>query len=63
MEDILQVGGKGKADVHRLDPVHRSIDKRPDLCGFLGYRSPEAERLGDLRGPRKETQLLVHMEC
>lgn len=63
MEDILQVRGQGKADVHRLDPVHRGIDKRPDLCGFPGYRSTEAERLGDLRGPRKEIQLLVHMEC
>lgn len=63
MEDILQVGGKGKADMHRLEPVHSSIDKRPNLCGFLGYRSPEAEWLGALRGPRKETQLLVRMEC
>lgn len=51
MNDILQVGGKRKADVHRLDPVHRGIDKRPDLCGFPGYRSTEAERLGDLRDP------------
>lgn len=48
MKDILQIGGQGKADVHKLDPVHRSIDKRLDLCGFPGYRSTEAERLGDL---------------
>lgn len=63
MKDVPQVGEKGKADVHRLDPVHRGIDERPDLCGFPGYRSTEAERLGDRRGPRKEIQLLVHMEC
>ena len=39
--------------MHRLEPVHSSIDKRPNLCGFLGVQKPRGRTA---RGPKRSKE-------